>query len=381
MLIVSTQNFPPSAGGIQTLMEGLARAASAHLPVHVVADACAGDAAFDARDRPYRMSRASGPKPLRRRAKARRVARMAGAPGVAGVVCDSWKSAEHLGALPVPVLAYAHGNEFPSEGQPDARKSERIRRAFAHVDHVIAVSSHTAGRVRPLLGDGTALHVHPNPVETPPDPGPEDEAWARAQWEGLGPADGLRCLTLCRLIDWKGVDQSIYAQAQLRDAARAARLLVAGDGPDRARLDGLVETLDLGDRVRFLGPVHGARKSALYASSELFVQPGRTVGNQCEGFGITYLEAAWHGVPSVAGRDGGAPDAVLDGRTGWLVDGHETPEIVAALTSAIDAPDRRTHMGGAARERARELVWPRRIHAVLDLLDMRSRREGTNVSG
>ncbi|MEO1293694.1 MAG: glycosyltransferase family 4 protein, partial [Pseudomonadota bacterium] len=101
---------------------------------------------------------------------------------------------------------------------------------------------------------------------------------------------------------------------------------------------------------------------------DLFAMPSRRVGDSVEGFGIVYLEAAACGTPSIAGRDGGASDAVLDGETGLLVDGNDPAAIALALETLLTAPEKRAAMGEAARRHAERQTWTQRAPDFLGLL-------------
>lgn len=365
MILMSAQAFPPRSGGIQTLMDGFARAAAKHEEVVVYADGDRKAAAYDRdADAPYTVKRFSGLKQWRRRNKASAIARFCHATPVSRLVCDSWKSAELLTPdLNVPILVYAHGNEFPND--PNSAKANRIMRSLEKADHIIAVSSQTALRVQAYLphSGGPQLHVRPNPVSNPTPATESDKDYAESLW----PADGTRLLALCRLIDWKGIDTAITALRQLTLKDINAQMVIAGIGPDLDRLGEIVKTSDLSDRVTFAGRVEGGRKSALFDSADIYMQPGRQIGDQCEGFGITYIEAGLHRLPSLSGKAGGAPDAVLHDKTGLVVDGENLDEVVIALQGLIDEPDHASHMGDAAYAQAQTLLWGRQIEEVLAL--------------
>lgn len=365
MILMSAQAFPPRSGGIQTLMDGFARAAAKHEDIVIYADGDRKSSAYDqTTDAPYIVRRFSGLKQWRRRNKASAIARYCQNNTVSRIVCDTWKSAEFLSPdLGVPILIYAHGNEFPKD--PNSAKARRIMRSLEKADHIISVSSQTALRVKAYLphSGGPELHVRPNPVSEPAAASEADNAFAESLW----PSDGTRLLALCRLIDWKGIDVAITALRQLRLEGRKAQMVIAGIGPDLERLKEIVKTSDLSDRVTFAGRVEGGRKSALFGSADLYLQPGRQIDDQCEGFGITYIEAGLFRLPSLSGKAGGAPDAVLHEKTGLVVDGEKLDEVVIALQGLIDEPDRASHMGDAAYEQAQTLLWDRQIEEVLAL--------------
>jgi len=333
--------------------------------VHVFADGDKSAAQYDTQTQTsYRVTRFGGFKPLRRRVKGAAVGKAAAAQDY--IFADSWKSLEHLPrGLTIPVIAYAHGNEYPRESGGQYAKQDRIKKALSKASHLIAVSRDTAARTEPFLPSGlTPTLIHP-PVEPAAPISKADAAYAESLW----PNGSVRLLALCRLIDWKGLDQAIHALAHLRDKNVDAQLVIAGIGDDRSRLETLIAKLGLKARIHFAGRVEGGRKSALFESADIFVQPGRKVGDQCEGYGITYIEAALHGLPSVSGNAGGAPDAVIDGKTGIVVDAAEVEAVTDALHTLITDEKQRARMSQAARAHGQAALWPKQISRILALKD------------
>jgi phosphatidylinositol alpha-1,6-mannosyltransferase len=132
------------------------------------------------------------------------------------------------------------------------------------------------------------------------------------------------------------------------------QLAIAGAGRDRARLERRAAQRGLGRRVRFLGRVADDDPfPQLYACADVFAMPcrDRWGGLEAEGFGIVFLEAAAAGVPAVAGRSGGSHEAVVDGETGFVVDGRAL-DVRGALAALLADDDLRARMGAAARARA-----------------------------
>jgi phosphatidylinositol alpha-1,6-mannosyltransferase len=129
---------------------------------------------------------------------------------------------------------------------------------------------------------------------------------------------------------------------------------VAGAGRDRARLARRADKAGLGERFRLLGRVPDAALADLYAAADVFVMccRERWAGLEAEGFGIVFLEAAACGVPAVAGRSGGADEAVADGHTGFVVEPRDTAAVTGALDALLSDPGLRQRMGTAARRRA-----------------------------
>jgi phosphatidylinositol alpha-1,6-mannosyltransferase len=151
------------------------------------------------------------------------------------------------------------------------------------------------------------------------------------------------------------MDVLIEAVDRLAPSYPDLTLAIAGDGRERRRLERLAAQSP--QDVRVLGRVSDDDRSALLGAADVFVMAchNRWFGLEQEGFGIVFLEAAAAGVPQIAGASGGAPEAVLDGVTGLVVDAPGDPGAVAeALRALLADPTRRRHMGRAARTRVQE---------------------------
>ncbi|MBB6633109.1 glycosyltransferase family 4 protein [Cohnella thailandensis] len=140
-------------------------------------------------------------------------------------------------------------------------------------------------------------------------------------------------LTVGRLVRRKGHDRVIEAMPAILKRIPNAVYLIVGDGPERERLAKLAKDIGVGEEVRFVGSVGGSERLNEYFNlANQFVMVARELKEgDAEGFGIVYLEAASACVPVIAGRSGGASEAVLDGLTGVLVDPESTSEIAEAV--------------------------------------------------
>lgn len=364
MILITTQCFPPDRGGIEMLLGGLADAIhGGGDAVAVYADRAHTDMADPA---PYTVKRFGGFKPLRRRLKAYAVARAIRAQNVKGVFADSWKSVERLPPLSVPIAVLAHGMEFPAA--PSASKRARIARALARANTVIANSAYTASLVRPYLNDGDRrLRVINPPIGPQAEPGETVRKQVRGIIAGRGPV----LLTVARLEPRKGVDMVIRALPDILKSYPNAIYLVAGGGDDRARLEQIAAAASVAGSVRFIGPVglKSEVKAALFASTDVFVMPTRREGDSVEGFGIAFVEAGWYGVPALAGRDGGAPDAVRDGQTGLLCDATDQADVLRQIQRLLSDSEFERRLGAAASERARGAAqWNAALPRYLDAL-------------
>lgn len=362
MILITTQCFPPDRGGIQMVMGGLADALHASgKDVSVFADRVRQNGAV--LRVPYTIKRFAGLKPPRRRFKAWGVARAARSGHVEGIFADSWKSIELLPNLDVPVAVLAHGMEFPAYAA--AGKRARISRAFAKARTVIANSAYTASLAEPYLGERTRLIVVNPPIG--PMPVPTEEALRRVRRTIGGRSPVL--LTLARLEARKGVDMVIRALPEILKSHPQALYVVAGDGGDRARLERLAATMGVVAHVHFAGAVDGDAKAALFSSADAFVMPVRREGDSVEGYGIVFIEAGWYGVPSLAGREGGAIDAVRENETGLLCNASDGADVTRQILRLLDDEALRARLGTAAAARARnEAQWTHVISLYLEAL-------------
>jgi phosphatidyl-myo-inositol dimannoside synthase len=188
-------------------------------------------------------------------------------------------------------------------------------------------------------------------------------------------------LTVARLVShhsYKGVDRVIEAWPMLLERVSDAKLIVGGDGDDRPRLEKLARDLGVEDNIVFVGAVNDVDLLELYSTSAVFVLASRTAFEpvpQGEGFGLVFLEAGAAGLPVVAGNGGPAPEIVVDGHTGLLVDPQKPAEIADALVTLLIDPSSAEAMGQAGRQRVwTEYSFPTfsgRVAAMLDILGAR----------
>jgi len=199
-----------------------------------------------------------------------------------------------------------------------------------------------------------------------------DTAKVRAKY-GLN--GGRWMLTVGRLVEHKGQDQVIRALALLRDSEPDLRYAVAGSGVYGAKLRALASDLGVDDRVNFLGHVEDDELPALYNVADLYVGASRVAVDHVEGFGISLIEAAATSLPVVAGREGGMPEAVIEGVTGLLADPYDPASLAAAIRSLLDAPERAAKLGAEGRRVAESRYnWQRVARDLREIADAHARR-------
>jgi colanic acid/amylovoran biosynthesis glycosyltransferase len=166
---------------------------------------------------------------------------------------------------------------------------------------------------------------------------PSDDAWTIVQ--------------ACRLVPKKGLATALRAFASFAKAFPKSRFLIAGDGPLRRELEELIQKLDLQKAVVFLGFLGQIELRELYEKAHIFMHPSELPpdSNQ-EGVPNSMLEAMASGLPVVATRHGGIPEAVTDGVSGLLVPERDVEGLTASLFRIVENPARWVAMGAAASE-------------------------------
>jgi phosphatidylinositol alpha-1,6-mannosyltransferase len=221
----------------------------------------------------------------------------------------------------------------------------RLARALDGADLLLPVSEFTAEKIRILLKNPPPIDLLRARLDltrfTPDAPGAE----AR---ERLGiRGDQPMILVFGRLVRRKGVHRLIDALPDIRRRIPDAVLVVAGTGPERQRLERRA-----GDGVIFSGRVEDADAPAVYAAADVFCLPvaDRWFGLDTEGLGVVLLEASACEVPCITGRSGGTPEAVLDGKTGYVIDARDREALVDATCTVLEQHEAAEAMGRRGRE-------------------------------
>jgi phosphatidylinositol alpha-1,6-mannosyltransferase len=263
---------------------------------------------------------------------------------------------------------YVHGEEITTRDDYDARQ-ERRRRALLAAHHVVVVSRFTAAAVAELLGEAARgrIRLIENGVDIArfrPLPRPPELV---AQY---GLAGCFVFVSVCRLLEKKGIDQAIRAFADVAAHYPDSRYLVVGEGPYRAALETLAAACGVADRVRFSGAVTDDELVEHYALGDVFVMPNRRLANgDTEGFGLVFLEANACGLPVIAGSDGGSTDAVRHGVNGLLVDGHSVAAIARAMLRLREDAGLRERLRAGGHEAAAAADWRHKAAAFLAMFE------------
>ena len=369
-----TNDFGPRAGGIETFVHGLIE----RLPkgsVIVYTSAQANAQTFDAewllkygveviRDR----SKILLPTPrvikaCQKLISNRKLSKVAfGAAAPLAMMARAMRSA---GAQ--KVVALTHGHEVWWAKVPPF--SFAIRYMGKNIDVITYLGDYTRGEISKALSEADASKL----VQIAPGIDvdhfiPTDSSNLRAE---LGLTDKSVIISVGRLVHRKGQDKLIAALPAIKSAVPNVHLVLVGVGPHQEYLEKLALKLNVSDCVTFIGRINYAELPKYICLGDIFAMPSRSrfFGLEVEGLGIVYLEASACGLPVVGGKSGGAPDAVLVGETGMVVDGTNSSEIADACIELLNNPELCALMGANGRawiiENWRWEIWATRYAALL----------------
>jgi phosphatidylinositol alpha-1,6-mannosyltransferase len=253
-----------------------------------------------------------------------------------------------------PFLLYVNGSDLLREqaALSHPRKRFGAKKIFGAASGIVATSAWVGRLAEELLRDLDIRNPAPigafdlgtDPIFFNPD---RDKRALRARW-GIG-ADPL-LVTVARLVPHKGQDVVLRAIAALTGEFPALRYAIVGTGPDEGRLRALAAELKISDRTIFTGAVSDDEIAEAYATSTIYIGLSRVESVIfAEGFGISFLEAAASGVPSIAGDSGGVRSAVRDGISGIIVPPTDVRRVADAIRDLLRNPEKRAAMSSSAR--------------------------------
>jgi phosphatidyl-myo-inositol dimannoside synthase len=368
--LLITNDFPPRPGGIQQFVHNLAvRQPQGSLVVY--ASTWKGAEAFDA-EQPFEVVREATGVLLPTPQVARRAAELArahdcdrvwfGAAAPLGLLADGLRRRAGVERA----VAITHGHEIGWAALPGARNL--LRRIARGNDVVTYLGDYQRVRLERSLGGLTSLQRLAPGVDVDTfHPGVDGSA-VRAR-HGLTGRPVIVCVS--RLVPRKGQDTLIRALPAVRRRVPDAALLLVSGGPYRPKLQRLAREQGVESDVVFTGSVPWAELPQHYAAGDVYAMPCRTraAGLDVEGLGIVYLEASATGLPVVGGDSGGAPDAVREGETGYVVGGRDVEALSDRLIELLTDESRARAMGKAGRAWVeQEWQWPTQAARLESLL-------------
>ena len=352
-VVMLTPAFPPEVGGIQLLCARLAELLP-RFELTVVAPAARGPSAEAtvplAKRAPAATLRLPGPAPT--------AALNAYAAALMRIVRPDLILNMHIATAPAawtaraPYVQYVYASELPP-------RRALARRALSRATSVVAISSHSRELAISHGADAAKVVTIAPGVDQPATPVSAD-----------APRDSGRLLMVSRMDEhYKGHETLIRALPLVRAAVPQLRARLAGDGRLRPYLESLAASAGVSAAVDFLGQLPTGQRDAELRGASVFCLPSSTPPDGGgEGFGIALLEAGAFAVPVVAGRCGGALDAVADGSTGVLLDDpRDHVELAGALIRLLKDDQLARRMGMAGQEHSQSFSWERTALAVQEV--------------
>jgi phosphatidylinositol alpha-1,6-mannosyltransferase len=354
-ILCVTNDFGPRAGGIETFIIGLIE----RLPKGSVIVYTSAQDKSEPYDRQWLDSH--GVEVIRDKARI-----LLPTPGVAycvsalikdrGIKTAFFGAAAPLGLLaPVlrragvtKIIALTHGHEvWWSKVWPFTWAMKSIARNVDHLTYLGEFTRQAISRTINSSAQNAMVKIAPG-IDTDHF-APTDSSELTSE---LGLTDKKVIVSVGRLVHRKGQDVLIEAMPHLLKEIPDVHLVLIGEGPYRGYLETRVKNLGIDSKVTFIGRITYVDLPRYICLGEVFVMPSRSrlAGLEVEGLGIVYLEASACGLPVIAGDSGGAPDAVVEGVTGLVVNGKDQHAVAMSIATLLNDQEKAREMGRKGRE-------------------------------
>ena len=347
--IIATQTFAPRSGGMQTVMIALAQKFSTIGETHVFPNHFIEKNNHIFKEK-FKIHNFFAPKILRSYLKKIFISRIIEKDDI--VICDSWKSVSAVPSKANKIIVLAHGQEYLSY----KKKYPIIKQSLDRVNHIICSSNYTYNLI-----DNLNI-THTNKVVLPPTYSLVKIA-VNNETNNSKLSDKVQLLSITRLEERKGIIPVLNALAVLIKNKSLKPFIwnICGSGDLQNKIEKTIKELNLTNYVNLIGRVDNKDKEFFLNLSDLFIMPSYKVENSIEGFGISYVEAAGYGIPSIAGEEGGVKDAVLDNITGWCINPLDKVKLSKVLLEAINNDQKRNKFGLQAKKQFLDLFLGEKV--------------------
>ena len=363
MFLISTRNFPPDVGGIQNLMEGLSNALLNHGPVKVFADSFENSENYDLNSK-LDIQRISGFKIFKKYRKANLVKEFIKNNDIRAVFFDHWKSLENIEVSTLErtkSFCLIHSKEINHPIGSSLNK--RMINALNKANFIIANSDFTKNLATKLGYKNKNIKVINPGCNYPIQVNEEGKKFAENIFTDAFP----KLITVSRLDGRKSHKNVLMTIKNLLPKFPKLKYVSIGDGDEKNNLEKLIKELSLTNHVKFIYKSHEQEKIGLLEKSDIFIMPSIVYKKSVEGFGISFIEAASYGKPSIAGKFGGEADAVLQGKTGYLCDGNDLSDLYETLLKVLDNNNYKK-LGANALEFSKKFSWNKIIKKYIELI-------------
>ena len=363
MIVITTRNFLPEIGGMQTLMSDLATHLSKFYEVKVFAEVSKDSKKFDESQK-YEIIRVKGIKFIRKFRKANQIQDFfLKNKNINALLSDHWKSLEKISkntCLSSCTICLIHGKEINHpKGSP---LNIRMLNSLTKAKYVIANSEFTKNLAIEkgvnenkivIINPGTNIHENES----------LDENYAKKIFNNANP----RIISVCRLEKRKGLENTLLALKNFQSKFENFKFAIIGDGEEKENLKNQIKNLNLSQNIILLQNIDTKLKNALIKFADFFIMPSIQVGKSVEGFGISFLEAAKYGTASIGGIQGGSSDIIKNKNTGLLCDGNSHGDIYKSLMLIMENNNYKV-FGDNAKIFARQFAWENQINKYIDLI-------------
>ena len=353
MYLIITRNFPPEVGGMQNLMWGLTNSLSKLNMVKVFADYHENHIEFDKKVS-FSIERVKGPKILRKYRKSFLINDFIKQnTKINCLIADHWKSLENINTNKKKICLI-HSKEI--NHKKGSWLNKRVLNVLNNIEYVVANSNFTKNLAVSLGVEEKRLIVI-NPGVDPVEEIPKDDL---KQAEEMLKGKKQRLITVSRFDKRKNHEKVIMAIRNLKEKYPDITYTCIGYGDEEENLKKLVIELNLDKYVNFLSDISNELKNALIAKSNIFIMPSIIHKTSVEGFGISFIEAAQYGIPSIGGKDGGASDAIVHNQTGLICDGNSLDEIYSSIDNLFEG-NKYIQFGKECKIHSENFLWDKII--------------------
>jgi phosphatidyl-myo-inositol dimannoside synthase len=363
MFLVATRNFPPELGGMQNLMEGLSNALLNHGPVKVFADNIDNSEAYDQNSK-LNIERISGFKIFRKYRKANLIKDFIENNDLRASFFDHWKSIENIdeGILKkTKSFCLIHSKEI--NHPTGSSLGKRVIKALCKADCIIANSNFTKKLAVKLgINDNNIKIINPG-CNYPVPINKNSKEFAKKIYGESSP----KLITVSRLDGRKSHQNILMTVKNLLPKFPNLKYVSIGDGDEKNNIQKLKKELSLDNQVELIFKSTEQEKVALIEQSDVFVMPSVVYKKSVEGFGISYIEAASYGKPSIGGIYGGEEDAIKIGHTGYLCDGNNLNSLYDNFLKILEN-NHHKKLGSNALEFSKNFNWNIIIKKYIELI-------------
>ena len=349
MYLIVTRSFPPEIGGMQNLMWGLCNSLSKINMIKVFADynkdhiSCDNSVSFS-------IERVGGIKLLRKYRKAYLINEfIKKTENIEFIIADHWKSLELIKSKKKK-MCLIHSKEI--NHYKGSILNKRVLNVLNNIDYVVANSQFTRELAIKYGVENTKIIV----INPGIDPIKELKKTTLDEAEKLLKDSNPKIITVSRFDKRKNHEKIIMSLRNLKQIYPNILYICIGYGEEEENIKKLVNELDLHNQVLFLKNITHDLKNALISKSNIFAMPSIIYKKSVEGFGITFIEAAQYGVPSIGGKDGGASDAIDHLKSGIICDGNNLDEVYSSLNIMLEN-NKYLEFGKVAKENSKKFLW------------------------